>query len=322
MAYQPIAIHAGELPWTGLPQDEQRFHLILAGIVIGLMLLAAAVPFLSVPKIERQTMEAVPPRLAKIILEQRAQAKPAPPPKPQAALPPPPPPPTGIERPKAEPPKPLTRAEQQARKRVQTQGLGALTSELAALADTSGIAAMAPQRVTGAGKATEAATVDTRILTAQGGRRSAATGVTPQAHVATVETTALEDNRKQRAQELLATTGGAQTGNTKARTVAGNARGSSGRAEEDVAVVMDKYKSLLYAIYNRARRANPGLKGKIVLVITILPSGQVANVVTKSNELNAPDLEAALLARVRQFNFGATQGGPLTVTVPVEFLPS
>lgn len=319
MAYQPTAIHAGELPWTGLPQDEQRFHVILAAIVIALMALAAAVPFLSVPKVERQKMEAVPPRLAKIVLEQRAQAKPEPPPKPQTALPPPPP--TGVERPKVEPPKPLTRAEQQARKRVQTKGLGALTSELAALADTSGIAAMAPQRVTGAGT-TEAATVDTRILTAQGGRRSAAVGTTPQAHVATVETTKLEDNRKQRAQELLATTGEARGGNTKARTAASNVRGSSGRAEEDVAVVMDKYKSLLYAIYNRARRSNPGLKGKIVLVITILPSGEVAKVVTKSNELNAPDLEAALLARVRQFNFGATQGGPLTVTVPVEFLPS
>lgn len=320
MAYQPIAIHAGELPWTGLPQDEQRFRIILGAIVFALMALAGTVPFLSLPKVEREKVEAVPPRLAKIVLEQRAQAKPTPPPKPQAA--PPPPPPTGVERPKTEPPKPLTQAEQQARKRVQTKGLGALTSELAALADTSGVAAMAPQRVTGAGKTAEAASVDTRILTAESGRRSAGAGTAPLSHRATIETTKLEDNRQQRAQELLARTEGTRGGGTTARAAPGNARGSSGRAEEDVAVVMDKYKSLLYAIYNRARRSNPGLKGKIVLVITILPSGEVANVVTKSNELNAPDLEAALLARVRQFNFGATQGGPLTVTVPVEFLPS
>lgn len=320
MAYQPTAIHAGELPWTGLAQDEYRFRAIFAGLVIALMAIASIIPFLSLPQVSRQDLETVPPRLAKIILEQRAQVKPPEPkPQPQATLPPPPPP-TGIERPKPEPRKPLTQAEQRARQRVQTQGIGALSSELAALADSSNISSMAPARVTTSGKNTQAATVDTGILTAQGGRATTNPGAKSQAHVGTVDTIKLDDNRKESTQALLASKGEVRGGT--AREGGTGARGSSGRAEEDVAVVMDKYKALLYTIYNRARRTNPGLKGKIVLVITILPSGEVANVVTKSNELNAPDLEAALLARIRQFNFGVSKGGPLTVTVPVEFLPS
>lgn len=320
MAYQPIVVHAGELPWTGLAQDEYRFRTIFVGIVIALMTIASIVPFLSLPKPSRQELETVPPRLAKIILEQRAQVKPSEP-KPQPTLPPPPPPPTGVERPKPEPRKPLTQAEERARKRVQTQGIGALTGELSALADSSSISSMAPARVTTSGKNTEAATVDTGILTAPGGRATANPGAKPQVHAGAVDTIKLEDNRKESTRALLASKGEVRSGTAREGARSG-ARGSSGRAEEDVAVVMDKYKALLYTIYNRARRTNPGLKGKIVLVITILPSGEVANVVTKSNELNAPELEAALLARIRQFNFGVSQGGPLTVTVPVEFLPS
>lgn len=323
MAYQPMAVHAGELPWTVLKQDQRRFQIILNATVVALMAIALMVPFLPLPKVARPELEAVPPRLAKIILEQRAQAQPLPPPpQPQRPAIPPPPPATPLARPQPEPRQPLTPAEQQARKRVQNKGLAGLTQELAAIADSSNIGAMAPARVTAAGKTSEAATVDTRILAAAGGRRSSSSGgVRPQAHVGTVETLKLEDNRKETAQNLLASKGETPPGAAR-EGVHRSTRGSSGRAEEEVAVIMDKYKSLLYAIYNRARRTNPGLKGKIVLVITILPSGQVANVVTKSSELTAPDLEAALLARVRQFNFGATQGETLTVTVPVEFLPS
>jgi hypothetical protein len=44
--------------------------------------------------------------------------------------------------------------------------------------------------------------------------------------------------------------------------------------------------------------------------------------VSKSSELNAPELEASLVARIKQFDFGKRQGVPLTVTTPVEFLPS
>ena len=78
----------------------------------------------------------------------------------------------------------------------------------------------------------------------------------------------------------------------------------------------------MYSIYNRARRTNPSLKGKIVLEITILPSGKVSNVKIVSSELNDKKLESRLVSRIKLFNFGARDVKAVTVTYPIEFLPS
>ena len=99
-------------------------------------------------------------------------------------------------------------------------------------------------------------------------------------------------------------------------------RGDNLRSEEDVAYVMDKHKSMLHSLYRRARRTHPGLKGKIILEITILPSGKVSKVRIVSSELHDKSLEQDLVARVRMFDFGSRTVEALTVTIPVEFLPS
>ncbi|MFP5348691.1 MAG: TonB family protein [Gammaproteobacteria bacterium] len=299
------------LPWTVSEEDERRFRTILRRLLILFVLLSVIMPFLPLPKVDRQEAE-VPPRLAKLVLERQA---------------PPPPPVVKAPEPEAVKPdvtkerKPLTRAEQQARKQVQNKGLGALAGELAKIADSSDISAMASRRVTTSAAGTQVATIDTNILTAEGGRRTASGGPRQVLQHGTTAPTKLADGRSERVAALLTDKGQIGTGKTSAFGVNRAGKGK-GRAEEDVAVVMDRHKSVLYALYNRARRNNPGLKGKIVLVITILPSGRVADVVVKSNELNAPELEASLLARVRQLDFGVSEGGPFTVTIPVEFLPS
>lgn len=314
MTYRQLA-----LGWRPESERDHKFNVIALFVLSGFLLLGVILSSIPVPKDERVLRPAVPERVARFITE-KPKPKPQPPAETKPQPPPPPPAETRIERPKPEERKPLTQAEEQARKRVQDKGLMALANDLAALADSSGISAMASQRVT-TGSNTQAATVDTGILTAEGGRRGGSGGVRAGAHSGAVGTTQLDDNPAARTQGLLANQGDVRstTGRDASR---GSGRGRSGRAEEDVAVVMDRHKSILHSIYNRARRSNPGLKGKIVLVITIQPSGQVSNIVIKSSELNAPELEASLLARIRQFDFGASEGGPLTVTVPVEFLPS
>ncbi|MCK4708418.1 MAG: energy transducer TonB, partial [Gammaproteobacteria bacterium] len=94
------------------------------------------------------------------------------------------------------------------------------------------------------------------------------------------------------------------------------------RAEEGITIVFDQHKSQLYTIYNRARRKNPGLKGKIVLEITVAPSGKVTKIRVISNQLNDSKLETRLVKRIKQFNFGAQLVEEITVTYPIEFLPS
>lgn len=94
------------------------------------------------------------------------------------------------------------------------------------------------------------------------------------------------------------------------------------RAEEGITVVFDQNKSKLYSIYNRARRKNPNLKGKIVLEITVAPSGKVTRIKVISNELNDAKLETRLVSRIKQFNFGEQHVEEITVTYPIEFLPA
>ncbi|MCW7538577.1 TonB family protein [Aquabacterium sp. A7-Y] len=102
-------------------------------------------------------------------------------------------------------------------------------------------------------------------------------------------------------------------------------RGNSGKASrsiEEIKLVFERHKGAIYAIYNRALREDPSLQGKVVLKLTIAPSGSVVDCRIVSSELNAAELEGKLLARVRQFDFGAKDVDQMVVTWPVDFLPS
>jgi len=102
-------------------------------------------------------------------------------------------------------------------------------------------------------------------------------------------------------------------------------KGNSGKASrsiEEIKLVFERNKGSIYAIYNRALRDEPSLQGKVVLSLTIAPSGAVTDCKIVSSELKTPELEGKLLARIRQFDFGAKDVDQMVVTWPVDFLPS
>jgi TonB family protein len=102
-------------------------------------------------------------------------------------------------------------------------------------------------------------------------------------------------------------------------------RGGSGKASraiEDVRLVFERNKGSIYAIYNRALRDEPGLQGKVVLKLTIAPSGGITDLRIVSSELKMPDVEQKLLARIRTFDFGAKDVNEMVVNYPLDFLPS
>ena len=305
------------LVWDSGHASDRTFNAIALGMMASFLALSFLIARLPAPEIDRTIPSVIPERIVKFMAEMSI-------PKPAPEIPPPPPPAPKpeepIQRPTPAAPKPLTKPEAQARKNAQTSGLLVLAKELSTLADASNINTMVARKLNTAPTNTAAATMDTRILTSDAGRKSV--GVSPGSHVGTVSTTKLDDNPQNISQGLLEASGARAAGPAGGSARPGRGNIVSVRGDEDVAIVMDQNKSSLYSIYNRARRANPGLKGKIVLVLTIQPSGQVSNVIIKSSELNAPELEASLVARIRQFDFGPRQGGALTVTVPVEFLPS
>lgn len=98
--------------------------------------------------------------------------------------------------------------------------------------------------------------------------------------------------------------------------------GKASRSIEEIKLVFERNKGAIYAIYNRALREDPNLQGKIVLELKIAPAGNVVDCRIISSELKAPELEAKLLARIRQFDFGAKDVDQIIVTWPVDFLPS
>ncbi|MBC7995943.1 MAG: energy transducer TonB, partial [Rhizobacter sp.] len=111
-------------------------------------------------------------------------------------------------------------------------------------------------------------------------------------------------------------------GGGKGGTLQRAAGGKASRSIEEIKLVFERNKGAIYAIYNRALREDPSLQGKVVLKLTIAPSGEVADVRIESSELKNPELERKLLARIKQFDFGAKAVEQIVVTWPVDFLPS
>lgn len=96
-----------------------------------------------------------------------------------------------------------------------------------------------------------------------------------------------------------------------------------GRTDEEIQILFDRYKAALYRIYNTELRKDPALRGKMVLRITIEPSGVVSACAMESSNMNATGFSAQIVDRVRKFNFGAKDGVlKMTILYPIDFLPA
>jgi len=328
-SYQSLA-----LAWQ--PKSKRDKPFIVFTLFILTLFLGTGLFFSSikVPEEERQAKVDIPDRIAKFILDKpRPVVKPKPAPK---KIEKPKPKPVAKPKVKRERPKKeikLTKKQKTARKKAEKSGLIALSEELADLMDTSGIDSMVGNSIKKSTKQTQVAFVDTRILTAGSMGDSGAGGsesVKPEAHLAKIGgATKLDDEQGALARKLITARAGEDVADRENSTTPDpvqkkvkQARVGNYRSEEDIAYIVDKNKRKLYNIYRRARRTDPGIQGKIVLEITILPSGKVESVRITSSELQNAKLEARIIARVKQFDFGAQNVKKVTVTYPVEFLPS
>jgi uncharacterized membrane protein YgcG len=94
------------------------------------------------------------------------------------------------------------------------------------------------------------------------------------------------------------------------------------RTDEEIQIVFDRYKASYYRLYNRELRNNPTLKGQMVLRLTIEPDGSVSMCVLHSSDMDAPDLGAQVVGRVKTMNFGAKEVLAVTIVYPIDFLPA
>jgi len=119
-----------------------------------------------------------------------------------------------------------------------------------------------------------------------------------------------------RAKSSIAGTGGGD------RPKAHSGPGAS-RTDEEIQIVFDRYKSAFYRDYNRALRSNPTLQGKMALRLTIEPDGAVSMCQLQSTDMEAPDLVAQVVSRVKTINFGPKDGvQAVTIVYPIDFLPA
>jgi hypothetical protein len=93
------------------------------------------------------------------------------------------------------------------------------------------------------------------------------------------------------------------------------------RTDEEIQIVFDRYKASFYRLYNRELRHDPTLQGQMVLRLTIEPDGSVSMCRLQSSDMDAPELAAQVVDRVRKINFGAKDVAALTIVYPIDFLP-
>jgi hypothetical protein len=116
--------------------------------------------------------------------------------------------------------------------------------------------------------------------------------------------------------------GGGGGGHGSGRPLAGKGAALS-RTDEEIQIVFDRHKAELYRLYNRELRRDPTLKGQMILHLRIEPDGRVSLCELQGTDMNAPQLVAQVVDRVRTFDFGAKEGvATLTILYPIDFLPA
>ncbi|HED35868.1 MAG TPA: energy transducer TonB [Gammaproteobacteria bacterium] len=319
--YQYLALR-----WRPEGEGDFQFKIITAAVVGVMFFLALIVSSISVPEKKRLARQAVPERIAKFILEKKQTPQPVvkkPKPKPR-----PKPKPEPVKKQivkknpkKKEDVKPLTKKEKVNRDRAAESGLLALSNELADLMDTSDLSSMVGGEVNSSSASATRVTSNNKELLMAG--TSAGSGGVDSSKYNTTRLSQTRLSKRELTQvEQSLISPEAQLNAKKDSKRKKKSRTGGIREEESITIVFDQNKSKLYSIYNRARRKDPSLKGKIVLKITILPSGKVSKIKVLSSELNNSKLESRLVSRIKQFNFGAMKVETVTVTYPIEFLPS
>lgn len=307
------------LDWAIGNRRDRRFNLLALIVVTVMLALGILLSTIELPPVERESRRKVPPRIAEFLIERKKAQPRVEEPKPEVVKPKPKPKPEPqVKKKPREEQKPLTESQQEAREKAAQSGLLALSNELADLMETDDIAALVGGTVNSDAAAGAEASPEQALLLSQADSGSG--GVGGDGVATTVGRTVLSKREVAAVKQSLVEPKSA--GAEAQRQVKSETRRAGVRTVESVTLVFDQNKSVLYSLYNRARRKNPGLKGKIVLELTIAPSGAVTAIRIVSSELQDPDLETRLLKRIKQFKFGAQVVEEVKVTYPIDFLPS
>ena len=306
------------MPWTKHGEDEKRYRRILLIILFLSILLGYLVPLWTIPEPPREAKIEVPERLAKLLQEKKP--------------PPPPPPPKEEEVKEEEKEKPKEEVEKKPepeekpqpvekkpveKKKIQSAGVLAFKNDFASLLDLD------PEIDEKLGAKTG---LSNKGATAKQSSRSIIT-TTAAAGSAGINTASLSRNVGGSGSNIEGVEFSRVESSIGTEYATEDRPLSEGpgpsRTDEEIQIIFDKYKSALYRIYNRELRKNPTLQGRMVLRLTIEPDGTVSACSVDSSDMDSPEMDSKIVARVKRFNFGPKEGVPtITILFPVDFLPA
>jgi len=288
-----------ELPWSPSEETERRFRVILRNLGIAATIVAIILYFL--PHAERvNNTESLPERVVQLVIQPPPPPPPPPPPKPEKPL-------EKVPEAKA-PPVPVD-----PRIKASKSGLLASMDDLAALRDQIDLDKFAKNQknTTDPG---DVSTVTRSLITSKAGGTSGGISAPTSSGLASgsgslkgIYTTQVKDPNLGAGGQAATRAGGS---------------GKASRSADEIALVFTKNKGAIDAMYARALRDNPALQGKVVIELTIAPSGDITAAKIVSTELNDPEFENKLLARIRLFKFEAKDVAALTATKPIDFFPA
>lgn len=297
------------MPWELSAETDARFQRIVRIFLSVFLLIGVVMPYLPLSEFVTKTVEEPAPRLATLSFEVR-QTPPAPVPLSKPEIPEP------KKQVKATPkkvkPAPV-KPKISARKQAEQAGLLAMKDELADMRQNT-----VNNNIKKASKLSQAGgrarSTDRALLTSGTTRSSGG-----------IQTANLSRNT---ASSQLAERATTQVHSPSANVAGGGTTASSrgersaGRSIEEIQIVFDRNKSAIFSVYNRALRKNPSLQGKVVLELTIAPSGKVTRCVLVYSELQDAVLGKKISQRVKLFKFEAKDVSEVTITYPIEFLPA
>jgi protein TonB len=294
--------------WSVAHEEDRRFRWILIQTLAVSLIMGAITPYIPIPRPDAGIAKELPPRRVHLLAE---QPKPARRPASLPVLPAV----SARPEPQAVPEQPAVAPVATPRQKAARSGVLAMRHALSEL-QTS-----APQ-TTGTRPATENPDAEVYIDPPQPSMLSAnitrgsggiAGGV---AHQSVLGAAGLPDREDTR-----------QASNSLAGGEVATGQLSSGppgmvRSQEEIQEVLDRNKGAMYTLYNRELRDDDSLQGKLVMSITIAPTGNVTRCVILSSELGSASLEQRLVALVSSIDFGNRPGATVVTTkIPVEFFP-
>ncbi len=310
------------MPWTRGCEEDLRYRKSLATSVAASLAIAVLVSLITLPLVERITVNELPERVAKLVREERLPPPPVEVQEPAAPEEDIPEPELAEEIPEevvpesVEEPVLADAGPEETREKVRSKGILAFRDSFANRASLAPAAQLGSQaRISNAGTDAVGRPERSMVTTSAPGSSGGINLSDISRHVGGGGGTGLGGVEVSRVASSIG------TGDGPDRPLSGGA--SAGRTDEEIQIVFDRYKAALYRLYNRALRRDPTLRGQMVLRLTIEPDGSVSLCELQSSDMNAPELAQQVVGRVQTFDFGAKEDiVAITIIYPIDFLPA